>query len=724
MAQANFNVPKINNILPKGITLQGISNTLKTVPSNSNNTFRVDLVIGDGDDEVFLKSNSQTNYYNHLGLQINRNNDKKHVRPRRSRLKLKNSGELFISRFEDHDGGNNNQINNINNQITYGPGRRVKEVNKIRHLSAYIRFLKDENDKDEGQGHMKQYIRTMIAMTYIAMLNRNIGQNNTHEKIYNALKNIVNHHNNLYGNDKIKNYRFYDFFVNSQIKNFTSALIDRLKQLLETNKFNNIENNENKLKFLKTYIILNRIADHNINKKIIEINKLKECISIYRNKLKPYFKEDDKFNTFVEKLKQQMSLTKEEANKLRIFRIRNYNNINSAIDKFQNLYKNKLENAKNNNELSNMLNNLYINELVKKGKFDVSKKHKFRNVVGAIKQDIIKSKMNKDISDLENISNQKEFEKKVRNLKLYYIGLKGIDSKAFYKFPSLFNESVRAIKGVSKQKYSNTSSNLKNLKNEYIKNIEQNGANSIPNNDELKKQFKNKPALLREILRKKRTKGSSAVSKIYKDEINYFKNTGKYRPLKAYENNILLGMKNIKGKKKIIENKIQKLEKQKNNKSVKNEKNKINKEISELKNELKKINEKIYNKEKEVKGGLMNKSKGINIDKEVDYIRRKYQRELMALGKKHLEELWKSYYSSLTNKNSKYENSKINANYTKSKKELQKNFGNGFINTYSSPIYKQLATYKKYVERRMRKLRADVAKAKSPRKIKVVRRVK
>jgi len=565
----------------------------------------------------------------------------------------------------------------------------------------------------------------MIAMTYIAMLNGNIGQNNTHEKIYNALKNIVNHHNNLYGNDKIKNYRFYDFFVNSQIKNFTSALIDRLKQLLETNKFNSIEKNENKLKFLKTYIILNRIADNNINKKIIEINKLKECISIYRNKLKPSFKEDDKlFNTFVTKLKQQLSLTKEESKELSTFRNKNYNNINTAIRKFQKVYKNKLENAKNNNELSNMLNSSYINEFVSQGKYDISKKNKFRNGVNAIKQDTIKSKMNKDISDLENISNQKEFEKKVRNLKLYYIKLKGIDSKAFYKFPSIFNESVRAIKGVSKQKHSNTSSNLKNLKNEYIKNIEQNGANSIPNNDELKKQFKNKPALLREILRKKRTKGSSAVSKIYKDEINYFKNTGKYRPLKAYENNILLGMKNIKGKKKIIENKIQKLEKQKNNKSVKNEKNKINKEISELKNELKKINEKIYNKEKEVKGGLMNKSKGINIDKEVDYIRRKYQRELMALGKKHLEELWKSYYSSLTNKNSKYENSKINANYTKSKKELQKNFGNGFINTYSSPIYKQLATYKQYVERRMRKLRADVAKAKSPRKIKVVRRVK
>ena len=722
MAQANFSVPKINNILPKGIELQGISNTLKTVPSHSNSTFRVNLVIGDGDDKVFLASNSQTNYYNHLGLQINRNSDDKHVRPRISRLLMKRSGELFISKFE----GNTNENNNgfvVGFQL--GSARRVLEVDKIRHLSAYMRFLKDENDKDEAKGYMKQYIRTMIAMTYIAMLNRNIGQNNTHEKIYNALKNIVNHHNNLYGNDKIKNYRFYDFFVNSQIKNFTSALIDRLKQLLETNKFNNIENNENKLKFLKTYIILNRIADHNINKKIIEINKLKECISIYRNKLKPSFKEDDKlFNTFVTKLKQQLSLTKEESKELSTFRNKNYNNINTAIRKFQKVYKNKLENAKNNNELSNMLNSSYINEFVSQGKYDISKKNKFRNGVNAIKQDTIKSKMNKDISDLENISNQKEFEKKVRNLKLYYIKLKGIDSKAFYKFPSIFNESVRAIKGVSKQKHSNTSSNLKNLKNEYIKNIEQNGANSIPNNDELKKQFKNKPALLREILRKKRTKGSSAVSKIYKDEINYFKNTGKYRPLKAYENNILLGMKNIKGKKKIIENKIQKLEKQKNNKSVKNEKNKINKEISELKNELKKINEKIYNKEKEVKGGLMNKSKGINIDKEVDYIRRKYQRELMALGKKHLEELWKSYYSSLTNKNSKYENSKINANYTKSKKELQKNFGNGFINTYSSPIYKQLATYKQYGERRMRKLRADVAKAKSPRKIKVVRRVK
>ena len=45
MAQANFSVPKINNILPKGIELQGISNTLKTVPSHSNSTFRVNLVI-------------------------------------------------------------------------------------------------------------------------------------------------------------------------------------------------------------------------------------------------------------------------------------------------------------------------------------------------------------------------------------------------------------------------------------------------------------------------------------------------------------------------------------------------------------------------------------------------------------------------------------------------------------------------------------------------------
>ena len=329
---------------------------------------------------------------------------------------MKRSGELFISKFE----GNTNENNNgfvVGFQL--GSARRVLEVDKIRHLSAYMRFLKDENDKDEAKGYMKQYIRTMIAMTYIAMLNGNIGQNNTHEKIYNALKNIVNHHNNLYGNDKIKNYRFYDFFVNSQIKNFTSALIDRLKQLLETNKFNSIEKNENKLKFLKTYIILNRIADNNINKKIIEINKLKECISIYRNKLKPSFKEDDKlFNTFVTKLKQQLSLTKEESKELSTFRNKNYNNINTAIRKFQKVYKNKLENAKNNNELSNMLNSSYINEFVSQGKYDISKKNKFRNGVNAIKQDTIKSKMNKDISDLENISNQKEFEKKVRNLKL------------------------------------------------------------------------------------------------------------------------------------------------------------------------------------------------------------------------------------------------------------------------------------------------------------------
>ena len=59
----------------------------------------------------------------------------------------------------------------------------------------------------------------------------------------------------------------------------------------------------------------------------------------------------------------------------------------------------------------------------------------------------------------------------------------------------------------------------------------------------------------------------------------------------------------------------------------------------------------------------------------------------------------------------------------KIRKKLQKNYGNGFINKYSSPIYKQIVLYKKFLQGKMEQLRKDVIKSKSPkRRIKLVRK--
>ena len=710
MPQATFNLPVSEVALPNGVDINDIKTTLNSEPiepNSSNGSFAI--TIGTGSDDRFLSHSSKIDYYNHFATPKLKRNNNSFIRPSLSELRVSDSGVLHkVTGIVI--GGQYSSPATRNEHVVSDTGNGNP---KLKHMSAYINFLKKE-------GGNAIFTKTMIALTYIGMLNFNIGNNNTIEKIYKLLYNIVRHNDNLYSANQAEKYKFYDKFVTTRIKNFTSKLIQNL--INKTNQSNT--NTINISKLIHARVILNRII--NIDSNIINNELLKKCILNLLKKIKERtnsINEKD-FNHMISTLKQQLNVNNSELNNISRFKIVSVNNLNSAISTFKNKYKKDLERNIDHGNVFNKLKDSYLKGFIKKYKFDNSKLYEFTKAAKNVKEEVFKRQMTNKILELENIyhKNKNEYYNRVKKDKVFYMKLKREDNN-FYKFPGLFAESLDILTSTSKKMY-NTSLNLKNLKNEYIKNIEQNGANSIPNNDELKKQFKNKPALLREILRKKRSKGSSAVSKIYKDEINYFKKTGKYRPLKAYENNILIGMKNIKGKKKTIENKIKKLEKQKNSKSDKNEKNKINKEISELKNDLKKIKEKISNKEKEVKGGLMNKSKGINIDNEVDSIRRKYQRELMALGKKHLEDLWKSYYSSLTKKNSKYENSKINVNYTKSKKELQKNFGNGFINTYSPPVYKQLATYKKYVEQRMRKLRADVAKAKSPRKIKVVRRVK
>lgn len=706
----NINIHRLPGYIDNQI-FERIRTTLRTLPREANGSYR--RISGNnnyaGSDDAFMQKQRQP-----LNIAYGGMRNAQTIRPRYTALTV-DQGRLKLSKYRIIE-RRNNVNEEIVGQVPYEEIVVSEQLQKL-HCLAYIKFISRVNDS---------FSNAIAALTYISILDiQNIDQNNNIHNLSKLLTNIVEHNNNLYKSSKTKLYKFYDNYVTIRLKNITTELIETIISKLKQNNNLNIKNDNIVISLIDFFIKIDKFKNKNILK-IIDKKNLDELSSELKNKIKisPL---SQTFNLKNRLISSFPNLSTKEIYKYQSL-ITHSNDENSQINEFTTLYSKRLKdlysptaNESSLKKLSNLLSNEGVKQLMKNEGYNYTRKlmeairQKKMQFSRSLAQDILKSQKNK----------------------------KKLDSYKFFT-QTILNDDIRSIfsRILESKQYGNHNSNLKNLKNQYIKNIEQNGVNSIPNVDKLKEEFKEKPAFLREILRKKRSKGSSSASKIYKDEINYFKKTGKYRPIKAYENNILIGVKNMREQKKMIKNKINNLTKKRitieanlknNNNSntirtkkqkAKNDFNKTIKQISELKNELKKIDDKIDKKQKEVKGGLMNKSKGINIDKEVDDIRKKYQKELLLLGKKHLEDLWKSYYSSLTKKNAKYENSKINSNYEKSKKDLQKNFGNGFINTYSPPVYKQLAIYKKYVEQRMRKLRADVAKIKSPRKIKIVRRVK
>lgn len=733
MAQANFTVSNINaNIAPPNIDIGLLKRILKTKPTNfvvNNNSFNNGFVVGrDNTDNKFIQPLTHTNIdrfdpYQHFarnnaeeegtGANRQRNN---FVRPIGSSLIITDKGELKIKR-------NDNRI------IV------VKEEEKVKHLVAYLVFLNNQKQTIRGQeNQLSKFIMVMMTLTLVSILKKRIGPtNNTIPKLSDLLTHIIEYNKKLYDTQKIEdNFKFYDLYVTKHIQIFTSEILNKLILIIDN------PNTEDIRILSNLYIKLLKYNNVSTDERIISKEKLIKCISSLKQKLTTLFanKTDTELNSIIRRYNE---FNRNEQTSLK--KLKHLGNSNqSERDRFRKVYTTFLRTGPSYNKSAfiTKLSNSKISEIISNKYFNKKNYPTFEKVAKEVKKEIMDGIIDTEISKIKTSQDEKQKRKFIEDARKTIIRMSQVEP-VFSSYLSSFEKRLNV--STRNTKLPNRIKNLQNLKNQYIKNIEQNGVNSIPNNDTLKKEFEEKPAFLREILRKKRSRGSSVVSKIYNDEINYFKKTGKYRPIKAYENNVLISLKNIKGKKKSIEKEINKLGKQKNNiesnikpnnnlqtirtksKSIKNEKNRINKEISNKKNEIKKINDKISNKENEIKSGLMNKSKNINIDREVDSIRKKYQRELLILGRKHLQDLWKSYFNSLTKKNIKYENSKINVSYQRNKKELQKGFGNGFINKYSSPVYKALQRDKKRVEDAMKKLRFAISKSKSPkRRIKLVRK--
>jgi len=589
------------------------------------------------------------------------------------------------------------------------------------HTKAYLKFLytigKSKNNGSSTE--INSFIKLLMTLTYFSML-RDIDYNklNIDNLIY-LYKNIARIHSKIHITDKYKHYKYYDEFVSPIIKESVNILLHTLSNKYKEYKVKNKKRLEQSDSKIITYYLffVNEIYFYNRNSydKLMSKNKLedvKNSIIVYTKKIgidknKSYLD----IKSIAEKSTRN-KLSGRELNELKS--LKHVEELSKEVEKFKEIYQKIFKsNSSDLKKITNKLEKSYVTKLLNREGFNTSKNNYYK-AASIVKKRVIDDLMRKHIQHLEanNITNKNEYNKSLRNYKMFYIDVSNADD-LLSKSHEQFEKKLRTLQNSTIKKQINKANNLKNLKNQYILNIKQNGTNSIPNNKELQEKFKNKPAYLREILRLKRGSSSSSSSAVYKDEINYFKKMGKYKPLTSYENRFLPNYKPIDE----LEKQIKKLE------SKKNTTNNNKKIINNKKEELKKL-KKLYNdKMSSLKSGLINKRKGINIDTEANSIRKKYQSELLDIGKKYLEDLWKSYYNSLTKKGTTFNETKIRNQYMDSKKKLQKNYGNGFINKYSSPIYKQIVLYKKFLQGKMEQLRKDVIKSKSPkRRIKLVRK--
>jgi len=582
------------------------------------------------------------------------------------------------------------------------------------HIKAYLKYLVSMEDRLSRELKTKNnkvdFIRYIIVLTYLSFLQvRFVDSKYNIDFLTTILKNISRIHHKLHINvNKIKQFKFFYNIVYPRLKLFTDTLIHGITKKLETDK-----NNKKNKNAISIYIQLTKIKrDYNTTihkKRLFSIERLNILITTLGNLLKSQNKD-------VEKIISNRKLNKLELKNsdiLELKKIGHFTNINKEIEKFKKEYIKYLRHSryhKNINDLSKVFSNEQLRDFSKNKGYTYSTN--LKNASHEAKSEFLREMVDEHIAELQSIKNKDDYDEKLKKIKRFYINVGSIKSKR--KFLQL--EELIAKKNIK-----NKNSNLKNLKDQYILNVKQNGPNAIPGNKNLEDTFKSKPAFLREILRVKRTSSSSATpKKIYKDEINYFKKTGKYKPLAAYENGYIIKIKEIEK----LHNEIKKLENNINKPGLSNTNKKdINKIISKKKKEVERLTLKRSTQMTNVKSGLINKRKGINIDNETSTMIKKYQSALFKLGIKHLQDSWKSYYNSLTKPGVKYNTSNLKNKYDKAISALKSGYGNGFINKYSPSVYKELMKYKKITISRMQKIRKDVAKAKSPkRRIKLVRK--
>lgn len=707
VAQADFTIPTVqgNLTLPPNVNIDRLKTLLKSEPShlNGNESFASNYAIQDNDDKKFfepithLAAQNPNEYpYSFFGDRANS------IRPIGSTLEISDSGELKIKRG-----------NNLSS---------VSESDKPKHLSAYLNFLNMQRENNQNQP--VKFISTMMALTYISILGKRIGNNNnTLKKKLDFFKNIVEYNKLIYNSGKVDRYQFYDLFVTRRLKNFTTELLKKLTQRVDDT---NINTNSQTFTYLsKMYIDLIKYTKSNSDEKIISSAELNKCISSLKKKINQLSK--NKTNETLHNIINEIPGINNQQKRM-LKQIKHYNKTNlDQLNNFRKVYKKELVSiGLNLNKFIIKLNRSAIFNTIKKGLFNEKYINSYLKTAKKIQKEKLQDIMETQIKSLvsNSVINQNAYKKQLKQYRDFYAILAS-NHNDFSTYPELFEKKIDiALKNTTKS--SNKIKNLSNLKNQIIKNIELNGANSnsVPSDKELNEMFKTKPALLREIKRAKRT--ISTPNRVYKEEINHFMKTGTYKPIAAYEKKVVSKIDNqlkinkaeLKKARINLKNHLKNQININNNKPLNNETRqklannlKVRTEkTEELKKKIKELEKSIKNATKlrnetvnKLKNGLINKSKGINIDAEADSIRRKFQKELYIAGVKHLEKIWQSYVNSIT-KNGKFEKNKLNNEYALNKKEIEKGFGYGFINKFSKPVKRALLKDQRKVESSMKKL--------------------